>query len=697
MKITIPDRQVARPSSVNAPDVPLGAAGLPQEAAARGLASVGRVVDDISERIRQSRVRAEVTARLARTRTAFTDFYVQRATQADRFDSLVSDVEATQERLKQEAFKGLKDAEAQELLSLRLTDYFAAERDRAAGVARKQEIQHIQGQTAGALDDTRKAWATASAGERAAMMEEISAMMDGHVESGVYSREKADEILATFREAVTEDDFQRLVRTSPAQAVEALSGSDPIPGLPEAKRNVLLRQARAALSTATAAVRRRLAADAKSDLESIVRTGTPVDGLVDDIRRSLGEEAAAEHEAARARALRMHERLTEIREADPGRAREIIAQEAPEPGSRNFAQQQQFHDALVSAYEDIQRQRQEDPAASVLDDPVVSQDLEKAAAGELSPEDAVDSVLAAQDRRGIPPHQQLVLPKAQAQALANQYLSLPDTEKGAWVLSLQQQYGRHFGEVWREVVDQDVPAEAQLFANLAFMPWGPITAPALAEALRTGEQELKKAIGTEASNDIREDVAAALADYEETFMGAAFMPGRTKFLNGVRRATELLAMEYAQQMPVSEAVKRAADELVLKQYHFEAGSVFGRSLGYRVPIQYNPDVVARAAARKRVAVAEFDPVPLGQLPRGDDQQTALTADQLKKEYIRMLVQDGRWVTNQDETGLILVDPLGLPVRNAAGEFYGFRFDEAAQIPERHMPEMKNIPVPTGGP
>ena len=647
--------------------MPLGTAGIEHAARSRAAQQVQRAVEDVAERIRKSRLTSEVSSRLARARVEGGDYWVERSTQADKFDSLVADTEKAHKDIRTRAMGGLTDPEAQQMLSLRLDDYFATERQNAAATARTQEIHHIKAQTGQMLEDTRTAASQAKdPNERADLLATAQATLQGHVASGIYTQTDGQAIWSEFMEGVTDEQFQKMIRTNPGGAIRVLQGDKPIEHLTEARRNTLLRQAQSADSVNRQALSAQARSMAESDLQSIIDTGQPVPGTLRELSAAMGPEAAQQHAAARARAFKYHEKVTALKTATPAEAAEILNAETPQGGSADYAEQQQFHTQLTNNYLKQLKMRESDAAMAVADHPTVKDAQERVAAGTLSVRDAAAVSLAAQADVGVPPDKRRVLTNNQAASLAAEYQTTPDAQKGDYIAQLQEAYGEHFPAAYKELVNQGVPAEAQLMGNLAYMPWGAQTTPAFAEAVRTGDKALKEAIGTDQANDVRDEVAAQMVDYNESFQAGTYMPGRTEWLNSMRQSVELLAMQYSQKYSPEEAAKKATDELINKAYRFHDG--------YRVPVQYDVDIVSKAARALRYRVDAFEPVPHG------DPTGTLTPDQLKSAYLRDLRNNGQWATLPDESGLVLLDSLGLPVQNAARQQYELRFDEADAVP-----------------
>jgi hypothetical protein len=197
------------------------------------------------------------------------------------------------------------------------------------------------------------------------------------------------------------------------------------------------------------------------DLASMLATGQGLDKDIDPAQaaRALGPKAVAEWQAAREDSRSVwtatHDMATLPAEAIAARLGEL----APKPGEENFERRQRVYDAAAKTAQGIQQQREEDPAGSVENDPVVRKT--RAGFAAAKPGSAPGSFdqndpkawaeigaarFAAQERAGIPAEDRSPITKAEALQFTVPLQRMLPGEESDTVRKLGQKFQQMFGK-----------------------------------------------------------------------------------------------------------------------------------------------------------------------------------------------------------------------------------------------------------
>lgn len=357
----------------------------------------------------------------------------------------------------------------------------------------------------------------------------------------------------------------------------------------------------------------------------------------------------------------------------PDRQNGLLAQYAPEGEGFEFEAQRYQELARAIAAD---REAREDPARYVLQH---SPDLQAMYAAATDPALDVgaqgkafaaflDTSLRLQERAGIA--EPRLLSTAQAAEVVARIRdprpepgqqgrsaaeTMADAMQGQAIL-----FGRHWSQAYRELADAGLPPE---FVVLATME-DPRARVMLGEAFMADPTQLKAAIGTDAAKTVDDAVTAALADFERTFL---YSPNGIAESAAYVDAATRLAYVYARRHDPREAARLAADAVAngARRYMDEPGYLA------RVPHPWGLDAV-RYTAESALAALEAD--RLVDPGASSGATAALTPEQRREAYLDSIRQSHLWITNEDESGLYLLDGAGNPVFRADGTRIDIRFD-----------------------
>lgn len=315
----------------------------------------------------------------------------------------------------------------------------------------------------------------------------------------------------------------------------------------------------------------------------------------------------------------------------PDELNEFLQEKTPEPGE-GYADAQQRYEALVKAAVNLDKRKQDDPAAYVNQ------------YGQFDP----ISSLAEQERIGV--LRPRVLTNAQADSISSAFWE-PEADPSALLMGLEEEYGDLWPTIFPEL---DLPPAALVISHGV----APSVARTLSQIAPVKTSELRSVLPSGDASLIDAAVQGALAEFHETL---TLNPGGMKTAATVQSETERLAYHYrAMRLPVNEAAERAASETVRDHYTFKDT--------YRVPIAYDADLIEDAL--------EDIPVDLSVIER-----SGVFTDEFNDELAQAIWDNANWVTNADETGLQLVHGHSVLAERSFEELIG----REKVIPDQQMP------------
>lgn len=403
------------------------------------------------------------------------------------------------------------------------------------------------------------------------------------------------------------------------------------------------------------------------DVEARLLDGRSTDYDGDRIRAVLGREEGDRVVAQLEEAAALGRDRVALAWASPEEAEIIIGDRRREVETGpvdGYADRAKRLSAIETVWMQRNREIAQDPAAYVMRAAPVREAfeaLQAAPAGQsaAATERFVGAVLAEQERLGVPPTARRVLTSGQAKELVAQ-VTVPAEDgrsAGELVIGLADQYGRQWPRVLAELQEAGLPEGAAVVGAMDAREQRP-AAIALAEAQQVGTAKLKDATGADAARYVDAALPDALADFEETVRNA---PGGARLVSSYRDATRDLALSYVLQGadPLA-ATRRAAREIVLDRYEFRGG--------LRIPKGIDADAVEDAAAAALDGLEAVEPPP-SENPR-------MSPEQVAAAYLRQVRARGRWATNADETGLLLLDEQGYVVMRPDGRPVELLFGDA---------------------
>jgi hypothetical protein len=337
---------------------------------------------------------------------------------------------------------------------------------------------------------------------------------------------------------------------------------------------------------------------------------------------------------------------------------ELLAKFAP-TGTAGAAEAAERYRVLVTRADDLQRQREADPAAyAARYNPRVQAAF---AASQESPEAArayATATIAEQQRLGVARPQ--ILPKDVADSLAQSFYTQNGEQVAALIQTERQKWGQHWPQVFGELAAKKIPPAALAIGR----GMAPGAATRLASVSATPMEELKKGVDVPAA-DVKSGVDAAMTDFMRTLDGVV---GAENTYAGMRDAVERLAYSYLRQgKGTNESIEQAYSEVLGDHYAFH--EVNGRS--FRVPIERDVPGL-EIGARRALSTVSADQL------QAPIQTSTSTPEAAVADLKRAIQRRGYWVTSASgERGLALFLD-GSPVLRKDGSVYEVMWDDLAR-------------------
>lgn len=289
-------------------------------------------------------------------------------------------------------------------------------------------------------------------------------------------------------------------------------------------------------------------------------------------------------------------------------------------------------------------------------------------------EDIMLASLRRQEEVGVPAASRRALTVAQVEQQADALLAAPDPSTALQDLQTQS------GQAWPQV-ERDLASSKKLPAWLSVAASGMTGRPVklLAEAARNPEFEKQAqaalALSGSSKTAFESSVRAELADFSATLraQGGNAVAVETSIFD----ATSRLALQYLLQGDdQSDAIERAAQDVVLSRYHLDGT--------YRVPQQYDADVIRAGGQTSLQSVAEAT-------RKGDEgaafvpTNSALGAEHVQGRYADAITANAQWRTLPDESGLGLYYGLD-PVLDKDGKPISRTWAELTQAGQGQTPD-----------
>jgi hypothetical protein len=278
---------------------------------------------------------------------------------------------------------------------------------------------------------------------------------------------------------------------------------------------------------------------------------------------------------------------------------------------------------------------------------------------------AIDASLEKQEYLGLSGYQRRVVGSERAKEFTARIMSEKPEERLQQAAALQFQYGKHWPDVYAEMVHEGLSDNMAVMLRLE----NGRARSLLAEA---DEMELKKLIDKDTLKTIDSTLSSELSPF---FATVTAQPGNAKEVERTLAATTALAQMYIVQdgmKPAQAARKASAD--VIGRYEF-----IGKT---RVPSTYNAYRVRAGLEAVQALAAENENI----LPSTTISISGKPADVVASEYRKELKNGSYFVTNQQEDGVLMVDRAGYTVfvktENGEPRPYELKFRDLESYSER---------------
>lgn len=342
----------------------------------------------------------------------------------------------------------------------------------------------------------------------------------------------------------------------------------------------------------------------------------------------------------------------------------LLATRTPAPGE-GFDVAQRRHDMLARAIDNVQKERQQDPALSVMrNSPQVQAAYQTFAKGEADPAAAAQAYASASlaEQQRLEVRNPQVLTKDMVDSIAKRFAEPP--AQGENVASVMRGMVDQWGRYWPQVgaqLKKSLPSEAVVIG----LGVKPEAEALLAEAVRMKPEALRQGMPEADVRDLKDRVRR---DFEPLQRSLAWQSGGIDTYDNFADSAEKLSTLLVQKgMKPKDASAKAWESLVGFKYEFEES--------WRVPKAQLGGDTTMSTLRAGAQASQFDigsesPV-LGAkvalaIPRTPGGVRPADAEKQWRDTIR---DNGFWVTSPGDGGLSLYVKSGLgaqPVLDATG-------------------------------
>ncbi len=314
-----------------------------------------------------------------------------------------------------------------------------------------------------------------------------------------------------------------------------------------------------------------------------------------------------------------------------------------------------------------------DPAGYTIGINEPLRDAYAAAAAEQDPKKraqlfrmANQMLLDAQKDEGVPNLKRVLLTKQQAKDLGGRILAVGGPHKVAETMGqLYAQYGKeHYTRIMRQLkADGKLSDSHEVIGSLYAVD--PRAATMLAEAMGVKEADYRKAI----PRDDRDSLTTRIKDQFSDFAGSLKINEGGALRDRWVRAGRILAYKlYTENGGDADAAARESYRLLIGNHYDFNGTV-------RVPKRFIGDrgSMMRLGELLPLLRKDLDPkkLDIGDLiirtPGAGGKSTDDRKAYLQQQYAKTIANRGFWVTNADESGVILQDEQGYPVYRTDGK------------------------------
>jgi hypothetical protein len=318
-----------------------------------------------------------------------------------------------------------------------------------------------------------------------------------------------------------------------------------------------------------------------------------------------------------------------------------------------------------------------DPAQYVLsNDGQVAAQYRAARSDPTKMPEYVQGLDARYDQLGIPQAQRSLLPKADAAGIVSSVASAPSPQRAGMISQMQQQYGPLYSRALGDLVKAGLPRQYEVLTALP----DPTSRQMLAQAIGVGRQALEKALPKTNVDQIETAVRGSSAMQSLTHSLASSGAG-AKVGSDYADSVTMLALQNGQSMTPSAAAN-AAVQAVTGRYNFWANG----SYVARLPAT-NAGAIKSAASS---VIASLKPTDLAPLSAPASPGVAVSKSEIANVTLKNALR-GSWVTNENDTGLVLMGEAGNPVMRANGSRVEYSFKQLAKMQQQPSDAMSPIP------
>lgn len=467
---------------------------------------------------------------------------------------------------------------------------------------------------------------------------EYTATVARNTDAGLMTQAQGEAKVQSFTDAVRWSSFEQALQTDPTTVGKDVEAVIKNLGLSETQAI----KARSRAEVAVKSEKHKFDSTRGVNIERIIATGQGLKGWEDIAPGVYGEEYAdvqAEIDIARNYGERMEkfrgmpqdEILTELDELHP----------ANMPVSDNPDRDFGLYGILSTQATKMLGEREKDPFAAV------SQQA-KAAGGDT--ENQIAAAISLQEQIGV--RESRVMSNATATDILQKFNgAISVSERITLMDDISASYGRYSGKAIKELVAKGLPTEAlYMIGNKV----DGTTKQMLAQTMGMTETQLKKLLGPdEKASAVTSEVAQL---FNEDF-GNTIPPGYTN--------NKIAHIEVARKLALLNTANgksaRDAYDSLYGGYHYVDT--------LRIPKDTVPDKkrITKFASwyQTQGIMQELSDIDTGKIPPAD--------------YLPLVQSQGRWFTNDDETGMVLYDHENKPVLTKDGEMLQYRFDQIGEL------------------
>lgn len=409
----------------------------------------------------------------------------------------------------------------------------------------------------------------------------------------------------------------------------------------EAKANAA--QARAELSVDAAEL-------AKDDILSRQMTGK---GITDPkalatLKAGLTPKQFEKYQQAAERADGVFKAIGDMRSMTPAELQSHVDKLKPEAGV-GFADRQAAYTEAQQMAASVMQARRADPALAARE--AFSSVRDRWAFYESKPNkehlrDAIKATLAAQEAMGVPANQRAPMPHQMAIAIAGGIKAAKPETAAAELQKAASEFGSYWPQAFRQM-SKHLDGNAKVAAIIPDLK----EAALLIEGSRQSVEALRKANGVKAS-----DISDTVANDDRVRNLAVSLSqraGGSGTAIQVAKSVEVLALSRMRAYGEDQntATEHAIQKVVGDRYAFGTAG----SRPFRVPRQAGDVDAIETGARGLQTTLKLDDVDLPAAPAG------LVTDEVRKSYVDAVRRNGYWVTDDNESGLMLYNERGVPV------------------------------------